>query len=167
MTSKKDAALSLMELATRLTRLQEEALQGLPEPLSLRQFRVLRRVNSGVTSRTVLARMAGRSLATISKSVESLTQRGLMTGGQSAVDGRNYVCDLTPAGLSALNDAIRARDELAGWLSSMLSDDDAALLAELAEAMFERAGTRLNRKDAPALPRREASQRTALQGEAS
>lgn len=143
MTSKNDAIVALLNLSGRLARLQVEELQKLPQPLSLRQYRILSRVAGGATSVTVLAKMADRSLPTISRSVDSLIQRGLLSRTQSAADGRNQILQLTAAGKTALDEAQRALDDLAEWLEVVLSDRDGEWLEDVATRLFERGAERL------------------------
>lgn len=78
-SERKELGELLLLLSARLYRLQAETFEALGVPLSFQQFRILQRVERGVTSLTALADLAKRRPSTISKSVDSLVRQGLLT----------------------------------------------------------------------------------------
>jgi DNA-binding MarR family transcriptional regulator len=110
--------LHLLRLSSRIYRLQAEGLEGLSTPLSLSQFRILDRVDRGITTLGRLAELARRRPSTISKSADSLVRQGLLTRTEAAEDRRNMVLCLTPEGAVLLADARAAMTQLAVWLAS-------------------------------------------------
>jgi DNA-binding MarR family transcriptional regulator len=126
----------LIRLASRLHRLQVERLAALSTPLSVRQFRILDRVDHGITSLGKLAELARRRPSTISKSADSLVRQGLITRTEDAGDRRAMVLGLTPAGTALLGQARQAVDELASWLVS-ISGMEASRLAAFVDELYE------------------------------
>jgi DNA-binding MarR family transcriptional regulator len=110
--------LRLLRLSSRIYRLQTESLEGLSTPLSLSQFRILDRVDQGITTLGRLAELARRRPSTISKSADSLVRQGLLTRTEAAEDRRNMVLCPTPEGAALLADARAAMTQLASWLAS-------------------------------------------------
>ncbi|MCF3960859.1 MarR family winged helix-turn-helix transcriptional regulator [Streptomyces fuscigenes] len=92
----------LVALGGRLTRLQTEILASLDQPLTIRQYRILARVDGGHTSLTALAKLARRNLSTMSQSVDKLVHQGLLTRRTSETSRRTMQLALTPAGTAAL-----------------------------------------------------------------
>lgn len=119
----------LIRLGSRVHRLQVERLAALTTPLSVRQFRILDRVDRGNTSLGRLAKLARRRPSTISKSADSLVRHGLLTRTEAAEDRRIMVLALTPAGAALLGEAREAISELARWLVSASGMDTARLAA--------------------------------------
>lgn len=126
----------LIRLGSRVHRLQVERLAALSTPLSVRQYRILDRVDQGNTSLGRLARLARRRPSTISKSADSLVRQGLLTRAEDAGDRRITVLGLTTAGAALLAEAREAMRELARWLVSV-SGTDAARLAVLIDDLYE------------------------------
>ena len=106
----------LIRLGSRIHRLQVERLEALSTPLSIRQYRILDRVDQGITSLGRLAELARRQPSTISKSADSLVRQGLLTRQEAAEDRRAMVLALTPAGAALLAEARAAAGDLAEWL---------------------------------------------------
>lgn len=111
---------ALMRLGTRLYRLQVEALESLSLPLSVRQYRILDRIDRGISSMTELAALARRRLPTISKSADSLVRQGLLTREHSPTDRRVVALMLTAYGRQILAEALQSQRELAMWLGARL-----------------------------------------------
>ena len=111
--------LRLIRLASRVHRLQVERLAALSTPLSVRQFRILDRVDHGITSLGKLAELARRRPSTVSKSADSLVRQGLISRTEDAGDRRAMVLGLTPAGRALLGEARQALEGLARWLVSV------------------------------------------------
>jgi DNA-binding MarR family transcriptional regulator len=132
----------LLALGARLYRLQDEALAGLERPLTLPQFRLLQRVHAGHTSPTALARMAGRSLPTMSESIEGLVRRGLLTRQPSTRDRRAVVIALTAEGEALRQAADETLSKLADDLLATLPSDRPMLMAAL-QSLYDAAGDRL------------------------
>jgi DNA-binding MarR family transcriptional regulator len=88
----------LLALGGRLTRLQTELLASLDPPLTIRQYRILSRVDSGYTSLTALCKLAHRNPSTMSQSVDKLVQLGLLTRGTAEHSRRTMHLELTSRG---------------------------------------------------------------------
>ena len=111
---------ALLQLSVRLYRLESEALESVNPPLTLRQFRILDRVDRETASMTQLAALARRRLPTISKSVDSLVRQGLLVRTLSPTDRRVSSLELTPAGETRLAQARGAVAELASYVGAIL-----------------------------------------------
>ena len=98
----------LLALGGRLTRLQTEILAAQNQPLTIRQYRILSRVDSGHTSLTALCKLAHRNPSTMSESVEKMVSQGLLTRGVADNSRRTMVLGLTDSGRAALEAADRA-----------------------------------------------------------
>jgi len=129
-------------MAARLYRLQIEALETASVPVSLRQFRILNRIDSGTSSMTALSNLASRRLSTISKSVDSLVRQGLLTREQVSSDRRTVKLALTPMGAAVLREIKKTIEGLTAWLVEDIEGDHDALLAAV-QALYERAASRL------------------------
>jgi DNA-binding MarR family transcriptional regulator len=126
----------LIRLGSRIHRLQVERLEALSTPLSIRQYRILDRVDQGITSLGRLAELARRQPSTVSKSADSLVRQGLLTRREAVEDRRAMVLHLTPAGAQLLAEARAASGDLAAWLvekSGMKLDD----LASFVDVLYE------------------------------
>jgi DNA-binding MarR family transcriptional regulator len=126
----------LIRLGSRLHRLQVERLEALSTPLSIRQYRILDRVDQGITSLGRLAELARRQPSTVSKSADSLVRQGLLTRREAVEDRRAMVLHLTPSGAQLLAEARAASGDLAAWLvekSGMKLDD----LASFVDVLYE------------------------------
>ena len=138
----------LVQLGSRVHRLYMECLAALTTPLSVRQFRILDRVDHGNTSLGQLARLARRRPSTISKSADSLVRQGLLTRTEDAEDRRIMVLALTPAGSALLGEAREAMSELARWLVSA-SGIDTATLAVFIDDFYEQTEHAMDNLGAP------------------
>ena len=116
----------LLALGGRLTRLQTELLASLDPPLTIRQYRILSRVDNGYTSLTALCKLAHRNPSTMSQSVDKLVQLGLLTRGTAEHSRRTMHLDLTRRGRevqAAGNRALRKfTDSLAADIPADLQD---------------------------------------------
>lgn len=126
---------ALLRLGARLYRLQVETLESLRTPLTVRQYRILERVDAGVASPGELAERARRRPPTISRSVDSLVRQGLLDRRPSEVDRRAVSLTLTPEGSALLAEARGALDELSGWLGTMMGID-VPRLAERCDSLY-------------------------------
>ena len=100
----------LLALGGRVTRLQTELLASLDPPLTIRQYRILSRVDNGYTSLTALCKLAHRNPSTMSQSVDKLVQLGLLTRGTAEHSRRTMHLVLTGRGhevLAASNRTLR------------------------------------------------------------
>ena len=79
------------------------------------QFQVLRRIRKGSTSVSALAEASQTSRSAVSKAVDALVRRGLVTRSQDPEDRRNIPLALTNEGQRVM-DAIFAEAE--AWLSA-------------------------------------------------
>lgn len=138
----------LIRLGSRVHRLQVEHLAALTTPLSVRQYRILDRVDHGNTSLGQLAKLARRRPSTISKSADSLVRHGLLTRAEAAEDRRIMVLGLTPAGAALLGEAREAMSELARWLVSV-SGMETARLAAFIDHLYELTEREMDNLEAP------------------
>jgi DNA-binding MarR family transcriptional regulator len=138
-----DTGQLLLSGSARLHRLQVELLAQLAQPLTLRQFRILQRIEEGVTSMTDLSRLAHRSLPTISESVEGMIRRGLLTREASEADRRAAVLQVTAAGRAALDDARSTFDQFAADLMATVPAGKRRDFATFSQLVYDFAGLRL------------------------
>jgi DNA-binding MarR family transcriptional regulator len=108
-----DAGLALLELAPRLTRLENSVLGDVDPPLTFRQYRLLERISQGHTTITALGRLATITLPAVSESVDVLVRKGLLARSSSSRDRRESHLAVTDLGSRALRDARAALDDLA------------------------------------------------------
>ncbi|WP_255945837.1 MarR family winged helix-turn-helix transcriptional regulator [Streptomyces odontomachi] len=118
----------LLALGGRLTRLQTELLAGLGQPLTIRQYRILSRVNNGHTSLTALCKLAHRNPSTVSQSVDKLVQQGLLTRGVSHTSRRTMRLALTDTGLAALEAGDQALGKFTAELTARLPEETRDLI---------------------------------------
>jgi DNA-binding MarR family transcriptional regulator len=122
----------LLFFAGRLTRLQTEILAGLDVPLTLRQYRILTRVDAGHTSLMALCRLAHRNPPTMSESVNKLVKQGLLTRETEAADRRTMALALTDAGRAAQE---AGRLALEKFSSELIAGLDEGIKADLLVVM--------------------------------
>lgn len=135
----------------RLYRLEVEALESLTVPLSVRQYRILDRVDRQISSMTQLATLARRQLPTISKSVDSLVRQGLLAREPSPTDRRVASLELTATGCKVLGEARDALEALASWVGETFElDAEPARVAEAFDALYDAAEGRLKAEIAAA-----------------
>lgn len=125
----------MLSFAGRLTRLQTEILAKLDVPLTIRQYRILSRVDAGHTSLMALCRLAHRNPPTMSESVNKLVRQGLLTRDTRAADRRTMVLALTDAGQQAREAGRVALEkfgfELSAGLDKQIRGDLLAVLRRL------------------------------------
>lgn len=139
-----EAGLALLEIAPRLTRLENSVLGELEQPLTFRQYRLLERVSQGHTTITALGRLATITLPAVSESVDVLVRKGLLTRGPSERDRRESVLSLTSAGTAALVAARTALDGLAATILVGIGSRRLAPLARDARAVGSSVTEQLN-----------------------
>lgn len=123
----------LLDVAPRVTRLEANRLSALDQPLTHRQYRILHRIEHGMTSSTAISRAAGISLAAVSESVDALCRRGLVAREPDERDRRASRLSLTIDGKAALSSAEATLDGLAARIAADLTaDESSALRAGLA-----------------------------------
>lgn len=133
----------LLTLA-RLARLLERACGELEPPLTLPQYRLLAMIGSGADRASHLAGQLALAKPTVSATVDTLVERGLVERATSRDDRRVTTLTVTAAGRGVLSDAegvMRAR--LDGVLAHI--DDRTAVsgaLAALAAGLDERRSER-------------------------
>lgn len=86
------------ELAPRTLRLQNAALKSLDPVVNFRQFRILARINDGYETLTQLSARGTLSVSSLSMSIESLVEKGLIAKSRSRDDGRVTILSITGAG---------------------------------------------------------------------
>lgn len=127
----------LLALGGRVTRLQTELLASLNQPLTIRQYRILSRVDSGHTSLTALARMAHRNPSTMSESVDKMVNQGLLSRRVSDTSRRTMTLSLTKAGRAALVAGNRALAKFTTELTSGVSDELQAQLLPVLNQLYQ------------------------------
>jgi DNA-binding MarR family transcriptional regulator len=95
---------------TQIRRIAVEKFQMTEE-----QFQVLRRIRKGSTSVSALAQASQTSRSAVSKSVDALVRRGLVTRSQDPHDRRNIPLALTDEGQRIMNTIF---SEAGDWLST-------------------------------------------------
>jgi DNA-binding MarR family transcriptional regulator len=111
----------LLAVASRIARLQDEALEDLDIQLTMRQYRVLLRVDQGYATLTILARLARRTTASLSETIDGLVRRGLLDRKAGTDDRRVVMLGITDKGKKALSVAQERLDALAQDLMAALS----------------------------------------------
>jgi DNA-binding MarR family transcriptional regulator len=100
--------------------------------MSEEQFQVLRRIRNGSASVSALAEASQTSRSAVSKAVELLVRRGLVTRSQNPHDRRNLPLALTEQGQRMMDGVY---DEAEGWLSArfarLTAEETASLLQGL------------------------------------
>lgn len=134
----------LLRVATRLERLQTEALAELDAPLTFRQYRLLVRIQEGHRSPTALARAVRRSPPTISDSIDVLVKRQLVAREPSPENRRAVPLAVTTQGIRALEEARSTLESLTSALTKELSVDDREALTRILGEVYDVAGTYLN-----------------------
>lgn len=134
----------LLAFAGRLTRLQTEILTELEVPLTIRQYRILSRVDAGHTSLMALCRLAHRTPATMSESVNKLVKQGLLTRATDAVDRRAMSLALTVAGRSAMEAGRAALEKFGSELSAGLDEKTQGDLLTVMRRIYMQTESRLS-----------------------
>lgn len=127
----------LLALGGRVTRLQTELLASLPQPLTIRQYRILSRVDGGHTSLTALARLAHRNPSTMSESVDKMVTQGLLDRRVSDTSRRTMALSLTKAGRAALTAGNRALSKFTSELTSGMSEELRARLLPVLNQLYQ------------------------------
>lgn len=113
----------LLALGGRITRLETEILASLEQPLTLRQYRILSRVDAGHTSLTALCKLARRGPSTMSESVDKLVNQRFLIRGTSDTSRRTMRLELTAKGRNALEAADSALKTFTGELTADIPRD--------------------------------------------
>jgi len=103
--------------------------------LTVEQFQVLRRIRRGSASVSALAEASQTSRSAVSRAVEALVRRGLISRSQNAADRRNLPLALTDEGQRVLS-AIYAEAEQ--WLAARfarLTADELSLSLQAMETL--------------------------------
>lgn len=137
----------LLDIAPRIMRLEAMYLSRLDAPLTHRQYRILQRVDQGVTSPTQISRAAHISLAAISESVDALARRDLVTRSSDENDRRASRLGLTDAGRAAYHAARHALAELEAGLGHDVSPRSLATAKRVLAATFTDIGDSLSRAE--------------------
>jgi len=118
------AAGSLVRVIPRLSRILERELSRSEASLSLRQLRVLQRLDDGEQIAAAIARESSVGPAAMQGVLDGLVDRGLILRQRSTEDRRKQLLELTPNGAAAL---VTGNRLLAQTLNAMLegvSGDD-------------------------------------------
>lgn len=127
----------LLALGSRITRLQAELLAGLSQPLTIRQYRILSRVDGGHTSLTALAKLAHRNPSTMSESVDKMVRQGLLSRRVSDTSRRTMTLSLTKTGRAALAEGNQTLTTFTTELTSELSDEVKAQLLPVLNQLYQ------------------------------
>jgi DNA-binding MarR family transcriptional regulator len=134
----------VLSFSGRLTRLQTEILAGLEVPLTIRQYRILSRVDAGHTSLMALCRLAHRNPSTMSESVNKLVKQGLLTRDTQAADRRTMVLALTAAGRQAREAGRLALEKFSAELTSGLDEQVQIELLGVMQRIYHETEERLD-----------------------
>ena len=137
---------TLLSFSGRIHRLQTETLARLAVPLTIRQYRILRRVDAGHTSLTALCRLAHRNPPTMSESVHKLVRQGLLTRENDETDRRTMVLALTRAGRDAASAGRDALVKLGTELTVGFDEDVRASLLDVMRRVYRDTDDRLDRE---------------------
>jgi len=116
--------------AWRQTRSQIRRIAVEKFQMTEEQFQVLRRIRKGSTSVSALAEASQTSRSAVSKAVDALVRRGLVTRSQDPDDRRNVPLALTDEGQRVMAGVY---DETEQWLSARF----ARLTAEETESLLQ------------------------------
>lgn len=139
----------LLLAITRMHRLQLSNLEQPGVALTLRQYRILQRINDGHTSLSALANVAWRSLPSVSESVDHLIRRKLVTRTVSPRDRRAAQLSLTPAGHDALAAGSAALRELSDQFLATVPKSQLRAMQNLAQRMYDFAGDEMSARNKP------------------
>ncbi|WP_236795416.1 MarR family winged helix-turn-helix transcriptional regulator [Amycolatopsis sp. GM8] len=134
----------MLSFAGRLTRLQTEILAGLDVPLTIRQYRILTRVDAGHTSLSALCRLAHRNPPAMSESVNKLVKQGLLTRETEAADRRTMALALTAAGRVAQETGRLALEKFSAELTAGLNEQIRADLLTVMQRLYTETESRLD-----------------------
>jgi DNA-binding MarR family transcriptional regulator len=118
--------------AWRQTRSQIRRIAIVKFQMTEEQFQILRRIRKGSTSVSALAVTSQTSRSAVSKTVEALVRRGLVTRSQDPDDRRNIPLALTEEGQRVMNDIFI---EAEAWLSARFERLSAVELENLLQGM--------------------------------
>lgn len=118
------AAESLARVIPRLSRILERELSRSEISLSLRQLRVLQRLNDGEQIAAAIARESSVGPAAMQGVLDGLVERGLILRQRSTEDRRKQLLDLTHEGAEALAAGNRLLIETLSRLLEKVSGGD-------------------------------------------
>lgn len=93
-----EQTLWFFELAPRTLRLQNAALKSLNPVVNFRQFRILARINGDDETLMQLSARGTLSVSSLSLSIDSLVEKGLIAKSRSPADGRVTILSITGPG---------------------------------------------------------------------
>ena len=125
-----EAGRVMLDVAPRVLRAETNVLAALDMPLTHRQYRILYRIGTGMTSLTAISRAASISVAAISESAEGLLNRGLLDREIDERDRRASRLSLTLEGRKAVDTAEQALDELAHGIAANLTKTQLSALKD-------------------------------------
>ncbi len=100
--------------------------------LTVEQFQLLRRIRRGIASVSALAESSQTSRSAVSKAVDGLVNKGLVSRSQDPNDRRNIPLALTEEGQRVMNAIYQETEQwLAGKLSRLTSRELSGLLETL------------------------------------
>ncbi len=123
--------------AWRQTRSQIHRIALEKFQMTEKQFQMLRRIRRGSTSVSALAETSQTSRGAVSKAVEVLVRRGMVTRSQDPLDRRNIPLGLTEEGQRVMELIF---GEAEAWLSerfATLTPEDSRKMAEGLDALLK------------------------------
>lgn len=137
----------LLGVAALVARLESETLASLEPSLTSRQYRLLRVIDQGQETATMIYENATISLAAISQSVDLLVQRGLLRRARDPEDGRRVILSLTDPGRAVLAEAAARMDTLAAHLIGEPAEQQVTELRQALRLLRERVVTLLRSRE--------------------
>ncbi|MFC5835259.1 MarR family winged helix-turn-helix transcriptional regulator [Nonomuraea insulae] len=137
----------LLGVAALVARLESETLASLEPSLTSRQYRLLRVIDQGQETATMIYENATISLAAISQSVDLLVQRGLLRRARAPEDGRRVILSLTDPGRAVLAEAAARMDTLAAHLIGAPAEQQVTELRQALRLLRERVVTLLRSRE--------------------
>lgn len=131
-TRSQEAARSLLGVGPHLGRIMRTTLEGLPEPVSVLRFRVLRALKDGSCRNADLARSAQVSCPTMSGIIDQLDKSGYLERATDSGDRRAVNLTLTRQGRAELR---KAEAAMVAHLTSILEDVDEKSLTFLLKGL--------------------------------
>jgi DNA-binding MarR family transcriptional regulator len=133
------SGLCLLRMSCRLNRLQERVLSLSDAGITFHQYLLLLRIQSGADSLTLLAESATMSMPAISTSITILRERGFIARARRR-EARRMQLRVTPAGEAAMEVARFELDALTEDLLRYVNPAQAAIIDDLSEQLWKRAG---------------------------
>lgn len=129
----------LVETGPLMNRVETAFMTTTSDPMTLRQFRVLRRIEQGYDTATAIQRLGPATLASLSEVLDGLVSRGLVQRERDGVDRRVVRLQLTAKGSRAMTHAHAALADLEERIKGVVLE----VVADPPEEMNQRLRTDL------------------------